>query len=141
MFGEKDGQQLAIIRRMAVDRAMPVSVIGAPVVREADGLAMSSRNRYLHEDERLRATGLYGALTAMREAAAGAEASTGALLDIGRASLKQDGIDPEYLEIRDAETLQAASQGQPARAFVAARIGAARLMDNIALDGAPEGLE
>ncbi len=135
VFGEKDWQQLAILRRMTTDLTMPVSVIGAPTLREPDGLAMSSRNRYLGEDERRLAAGLYRALTAMREAPGGAEVSTDALLDIGRESLKQDGIEPEYLEIRDAETLQAASPGRPARAFVAARIGAARLIDNVSLEG------
>ena len=137
VFGDKDWQQLTVIRRMVQDLAMPVSIIGAPVVREPDGLAMSSRNRYLSEDERRQAAGLYRALVAMRKAAAGA--SPEALPDIGRESLERDGIVPEYLEIRDAESLQDAVPGRPARAFVAARIGSARLIDNIALDGAPDG--
>jgi pantoate--beta-alanine ligase len=115
---------------------MPVSVIGAPTVREPDGLAMSSRNRYLNEVERRQAAGLYRALTAMREATAGTSAE--ALLRIGRGSLKQDGIDPEYLEIRDAETLAEPVPGRAARAFVAARIGTARLIDNIALEDGSE---
>lgn len=144
VFGEKDWQQLAIIRRMTTDLAMAVSVIGAPTVRESDGLAMSSRNRYLDADERKRATGLYRALAAMRGSAANAS-SPEALLDIGRTSLKQDGIAPEYLEIRDAETLQEPDPKRPARAFIAARIGSARLIDNISLEsalkGALEGLE
>jgi pantoate--beta-alanine ligase len=135
VFGEKDWQQLAIMRRMAADLAMPATIIGAPIVREDDGLAMSSRNRYLGPAERRQAAGLFRALTAMQGAAAAGEHDMDALLDIGRASLHQDGIDPEYLEIRDAETLQQAAAGRPARAFVAAPIGNARLIDNMALDG------
>ncbi|HXH63917.1 MAG TPA: pantoate--beta-alanine ligase [Mariprofundaceae bacterium] len=135
VFGEKDWQQLAIIRRMASDLAMPVAVIGATIVREPDGLAMSSRNRYLGEEERQQAAGLFRALQAMHTAAQAGEESLELLLDIGRDSLKEDGIEPEYLEIRDAETLQEPKPGRAARAFVAARIGTARLIDNMALDG------
>jgi pantoate--beta-alanine ligase len=135
VFGEKDWQQLAIIRRMASDLAMPTAIIGAPTVREDDGLAMSSRNRYLEPKERKQATGLFRAVEAMQNAAAAGEQDTDALLDIGRASLKHDGIQPEYLEIRDAETLQAPIPGQQARVFVAAPIGEARLIDNMPLDG------
>lgn len=135
VFGDKDWQQLAIIRRMVSDLAMPVAIIGAPTVREPDGLAVSSRNRYLKKKERQQAVGLYRALEAMRHAATDGKKSTKALLKVGHASLKKDGIEPEYLEIRDAETLQAATVGRPARAFVAAHIGAARLIDNMPLDG------
>jgi pantoate--beta-alanine ligase len=135
VFGEKDWQQLAIIRRMVADLAMPVAIIGVPTVREADGLAMSSRNRYLEPEERQQAVGLFRALDTMRQAVADGEASTKALLDIGHASLKGDGITPEYLEIRDAETLQEPPPGRPVRAFVAARIGTARLIDNMPLEG------
>jgi pantoate--beta-alanine ligase len=135
VFGDKDWQQLAIIRRMVSDLAMPVAIIGTPTVREADGLAMSSRNRYLGPEERKLAAGLFRALDTMRQASADGENSTKTLLDIGHASLKEDDIAPEYLEIRDAETLREPAPGRPARAFIAARIGSARLIDNMPLDG------
>ncbi|HKJ83783.1 MAG TPA: pantoate--beta-alanine ligase [Mariprofundaceae bacterium] len=139
VFGEKDWQQLAIIRRMVNDLQMPVEVIGAETAREENGLAMSSRNRYLNSDERRQATALFSALEAMREAAS-AGATTGAsqadqLIEAGLAILNEHAINPEYLEIRDEKTLvplAALDTGTP-RAFVAAKVGPARLIDNMQL--------
>lgn len=133
VFGEKDWQQLAIIRRMIADLAIPTSIIGAPTVREPDGLALSSRNRYLTKGERKKAAGLFRSLSAIQKAAGAKGSSVETLLNIGRKSLRNDGIEPEYLDIRDAETLMDPAPGRQVRAFVAAHIGNTRLIDNIAL--------
>lgn len=136
VFGEKDWQQLAILRRMVADFALPIEMVGVETVREQDGLAMSSRNRYLSESDRARATALFAALQAMREKAAAGEHRASALRDAGMARLRDAGVAPEYLEIRDAATLEPLNEvgSRPARGFVAARIGKARLIDNIALN-------
>ncbi|MDX8401133.1 MAG: pantoate--beta-alanine ligase [Mariprofundaceae bacterium] len=135
VFGEKDWQQLTIIRRMAADLDFGIRILAAPTVREPDGLAMSSRNRYLNEDERRRAPALHRALAAMRERAAAGERDAGRLIDIGAAMLEAADITPEYLEIRDGRSLRPLTRlgDAPARAFVAARVGPARLIDNLAL--------
>ena len=135
LFGEKDYQQLALIRRMARDLDFPVDVIGVPTVREADGLALSSRNVYLSEDERVRAVALPDALgEAAAAIVAGGEpadaiiAAKARLLDAGFAAV-------DYVELRDAETLQPVDTAErPARLLAAARIGKTRLIDNIAVE-------
>jgi len=136
VFGEKDWQQLAIIRRMVADLHMPVEVVGAETEREADGLAMSSRNRYLGDAERERAVSLSAALSAMQSLAAAGEHDASALIAAGHSVLNDAGIESEYLEIRDAGSLQTLQKltGSPARAFVAARLGTARLIDNMSLE-------
>jgi len=135
LFGEKDWQQLAIINRMARDLHMPVEVVGAPIHREADGLAMSSRNRYLSEADRELAPMLHEALLGMRLRYEQGVKEIERLIEFGLNDLKGHGIVPEYLEIRDAATLKAvASVTTPCRIFIAAKIGNARLIDNIALD-------
>ena len=139
LFGEKDWQQLAVIRRMArdLDLARPFAerILGVPTVREADGLAMSSRNRYLSPEDRVRAAALP---QLMREAIARIEAGgdvsealdalRGGLADTGFASL-------DYAGLADAESLQPLrdASARPARLFVAARIGGTRLIDNMAV--------
>ncbi len=136
LFGEKDWQQLLIIRRMVQDLHMPVTIVGVPTQREPDGLAMSSRNRYLTDDERIRAAGLSKALQAVRQAYHDGENDASALLEHGRAVLTEFGIEPEYLEICDEQTLEPLSrlsQDKRPRIFVAARIGKARLIDNMSL--------
>lgn len=136
VFGEKDWQQLAIIRRMVADLHFPLEIVGHPTVREADGLAISSRNGYLSPAQRQQAAAVPQALQAMQEAATGGESETSALIHAGNSVLKAAKIKPEYLDIRHAETLQPLvrlSDG-PARAFVAARIGKAKLIDNLALE-------
>jgi pantoate--beta-alanine ligase len=135
IFGEKDFQQLAVIRRMVVDLNMPVQVVGMPTVREPDGLAMSSRNRYLDPDQRERALSLSRALFATRARSAAGERDVASLL-AGAQALLAGVVDRlEYLELRDAETLAPlTSMGErPAVLAVAAFIGKTRLIDNVRL--------
>jgi pantoate--beta-alanine ligase len=130
-FGQKDAQQAVVIRRMVRDLDFPVRVEVLPTVREPDGLAMSSRNAYLEPADRERATALFRALeAAQREARAG---SLAAGLDAARRELAAAAIEPEYLEARDAETLEPVERlaGRPVLVAVAARVGAARLIDNV----------
>jgi pantoate--beta-alanine ligase len=130
VFGEKDYQQLVLIRRMVADLCMGVDVIGADIVREHDGLALSSRNRYLDEDQRRRATALSRTLFAARDAAKyGAKAA----LDAARHQLRHArGVDLAYLELTDPD-LGPAPESGPARLLIAARVGNTRLIDNVAL--------
>jgi pantoate--beta-alanine ligase len=130
-FGQKDAQQVAVIRRMARDLDFPLRIEVLPTVREPDGLAMSSRNAYLEPDERGRATGLSRALHAA-EATAPAE-GLAAALEAARAELRAAGIEPEYLEARDAEDLTPTAElgSRPVLIAVAAQVGRARLIDNV----------
>ena len=130
VFGEKDYQQLALIRRMATDLCLGVDVVGADTVREPDGLAMSSRNRYLETDQRTEAVALSRALFAARDAGErGAEAAVGA----ARAELRRTHlVDLDYLEVTAPDLGPAPGHG-PARMLVAARVGTTRLIDNVAL--------
>jgi pantoate--beta-alanine ligase len=133
-FGQKDAQQAVVIRRMARDLDFGVRIEVLPTVREPDGLAMSSRNAYLEPADRERATALSRALAAAeREARAG---SLAAGLDAARAELASAGIEPEYLEARDAERLEpvAALNGRAVLVAVAARVGGARLIDNVLIE-------
>jgi pantoate--beta-alanine ligase len=134
-FGRKDAQQVAVIRRMARDLDMPVRIEALPIVREAGGLAMSSRNAYLSAAERERATALSRALAAVERVAA--EGSLAAALAAGRRILTEAGIVPEYLEARDPESLQPVAEldGRPVLVALAAQLGAARLIDNVELNG------
>jgi len=132
MFGEKDYQQLKVVTRLARDLGLKTRIVGAPVVREKDGLALSSRNRYLSPDERAAAPALYRVLTDC----AGRIKSGGpvdAVLDAGRAAISRAGFALDYLEARNADTLAplAAPAVEPIRLLVAARIGTTRLIDNI----------
>ena len=127
VFGEKDYQQLAVIRRMVRDLALPVEIVGGPLIRDDDGVALSSRNAYLSPEDRVRARTLSRALRAMQEPGTVSER-----LDRGHALLDVDRLD--YLEIRDAETLDLATDlARPARVFVAAFVGGTRLIDNLGL--------
>ena len=139
LFGEKDWQQLAVIRRMArdLDLSQPAAgaIDGVPTVREADGLALSSRNRYLSPEDRQRAAALPGA---MREAVARIEAGepvSAALVALEQALVAGGFASVDYAELADAESLAplAALGPRPARLFVAARIGGTRLIDNMAV--------
>ena len=134
IFGEKDWQQIAVIRRLAKDLDIPTQVLGAPILREADGLAMSSRNRYLTNAERAAAPALFRALRVAADAIAGGAAPAAACAE-ARASATAAGFEAiDYLEARDAETLEplaTAPPEQPARVFAAARLGKARLIDNV----------
>ena len=130
-FGQKDAQQAAVIRRMVGDLDFPLRVEVLPTVRERDGLAMSSRNAYLEPGDRERAPAIAKALAAVeREARDG---SLRAGLEAARRELAAAGIEPEYLEARDAESLEPATElnGRPVLVAVAARVGAARLIDNV----------
>jgi pantoate--beta-alanine ligase len=130
-FGQKDAQQVAVIRRMVRDLDIPVRIEVLPTVREPDGLAMSSRNAYLDPRERERAAALSRALRAAEETARGEGVAAG--LKAARAELRAAGIEPEYLEARDAENLNpvAESNGRPVLIAVAAQVGGARLIDNV----------
>jgi pantoate--beta-alanine ligase len=136
-FGQKDAQQAIVIRRMVRDLDFPVRIEVLPTVREADGIAMSSRNRYLTEDDRERAAALHRALSAAEEAAAGGAPSVEAALAAARAELRDAGIEPEYLEARYAEDLTPAESlnGRPVLVALAARVGRARLIDNTVIGG------
>ncbi len=136
-FGEKDWQQLTVIRRMARQLDMPVEVIGVPTVREPSGLAMSSRNGYLTEQERERASLLYKTLMSVKsgleddlrtQMSSGAEGR-------GYAKLVQAGFDVEYLEVLDADRLRRTTKDTTHwRILAAARLGKARLIDNVGLE-------
>jgi pantoate--beta-alanine ligase len=138
-FGQKDAQQAVVIRRMARDLDFPVEIEVLPTVREPDGLALSSRNRYLDHSERARAAGLHRALERAHDAAV-AGAPVAEVLDAARAQLASDGISPEYLEARDAEDLSPVQSfnGRPILIALAARIGSARLIDNLVIQGRKE---
>jgi pantoate--beta-alanine ligase len=130
-FGQKDAQQAAVIRRMVVDLDFPVRVEVLPTVREPDGLAMSSRNAYLEPADRERATAIFRALRTAEEWARTDSLEAG--LEAARNELSAAGIEPEYLEARDAEDLSPAADlnGRPVLVALAARVGGARLIDNI----------
>jgi pantoate--beta-alanine ligase len=129
-FGEKDYQQLTLIRRMVLDLDFPVAIEAVPTVREPDGLALSSRNVFLSTLERQRALALSGALLAGQRAAGGA----GAVLAAANKVLGEvEGVDVDYLELRAVDLAAAPADG-PARLLVAATVGATRLIDNIAIE-------
>lgn len=132
LFGEKDYQQLAIIRRMVRDLDMGLEIVGVPTQRDADGLALSSRNAYLSEEERKAARALPRALG---EAAGAIQSGRdiGEALEAARAALGKAGFEPiDYVELRDAETLEPATAlDRPARLLAAARMGKTRLIDNL----------
>jgi pantoate--beta-alanine ligase len=132
LFGEKDYQQLMIIRRAVEDLSIPVEIVGVGTTREPDGLAMSSRNRYLSAEDRARAPAIYRELERARQAIEAGARDFDALEKAGYEALQQAGFRPDYFSIRDAETL--APPGPQARELViltAARIGRARLIDNV----------
>ncbi|HWN73901.1 MAG TPA: pantoate--beta-alanine ligase [Solirubrobacterales bacterium] len=130
-FGQKDAQQAVVIRRMVRDLDFPVRIEVLPTVREPDGLAMSSRNAYLGPEDRERATALSRALGAAERGARADSLAAG--LEAAARELEAAGIEPEYLEARDAETLEPVEQltDRPVLVAVAARVGAARLIDNV----------
>ncbi len=129
VLGEKDYQQLTLIRQMARELAFGVEIVGCPTVREADGLAMSSRNRYLAGDERTRAAAISAALRA--GVAAGPDGAE-AVLNAAQSVLDDAAITPDYLVLTNPQ-LGDPELGQEARLLVAARVGKPRLLDNTAL--------
>jgi pantoate--beta-alanine ligase len=132
-FGEKDAQQLALIRRMVHDLDFPVEVVGWPTVREADGLALSSRNMYLSERDRIAALSLNQALQA--GAAAGRGGPRAVLDAAGRLLAAEPDVAVDYLALVDESTwADADNETARARLLVAARVGTTRLIDNVSID-------
>jgi pantoate--beta-alanine ligase len=136
IFGEKDYQQLLVVKQMVRDLDLGLRVIGAPTVREVDGVAMSSRNRYLSGDERHKAPALtqalYMVVTAVRKNAS--QPAIDRAVTVARAYLEAQGYGPiDYIAVRDAETLGPYQVGKPGRALAAAWLGKTRLIDNRAL--------
>jgi pantoate--beta-alanine ligase len=133
VFGEKDYQQLKVVTRMTTDLCLPVEIVPAPTVREPDGLAMSSRNRYLTSEERRIAPALFGLLTrAAADIRAGRNLNRA--LDEARSALTDVGFIIDYVEARNAETLAQVEGGvgaAPLRLLAAARLGPTRLIDNV----------
>jgi pantoate--beta-alanine ligase len=135
LFGEKDWQQLQVITRHNADLELGVEIVGMPTLREADGLAMSSRNSYLTPDERQRALGLSKGLFAAQALARAGERDATKLVATIRAQLRLVDAREDYVEVCDAATLEPLSllTQRPARALVAAFLGSTRLIDNLAL--------
>jgi pantoate--beta-alanine ligase len=137
-FGQKDAQQLVVIRRLVADLNLPVRVQACPTVREPDGLALSSRNARLSRTERAQALALSEALRAAGRAASAGERSPDALVGAARAAMRERGVAPEYVELADPDTLQPCDElTREALLLVAARIGDTRLIDNALLRSAP----
>jgi pantoate--beta-alanine ligase len=134
-FGQKDAQQLAVIRRMVDDLAFPNQIVACPTVREPDGLAVSSRNAYLSVPERQRAAVLYRALQAGRAAFLAGRRDPAAVEAAARALLEgQPGVEPDYVALVDAVSLEPAKQAEPGQVLaIAARVGRTRLIDNVIL--------
>src|SRR5262249_6996151 len=139
-FGRKDAQQAVVIERMTRDLDFPVEIAVLPIIREGDGLALSSRNAYLDADEREQPVALSRPLAAAREAAAGGERSAEALVSIVETELRNSGIEPEYVEARDPEDLSPVADlnGRPVLVAVAARVGRARLIDDLLITATTE---
>jgi pantoate--beta-alanine ligase len=134
MFGEKDFQQLAVIRAMVRDLFFPVEIVGMPIVREPDGLALSSRNAYLAQEDRGRALALSQALAVARVAAAGGERDAERLRARARERLAAAGARVDYVEIVNPETLAPVARAEPGSVMLlAAFVGTTRLIDNARL--------
>ena len=133
-FGEKDYQQLQVVTRMARDLDIPVEIVGVPTVREADGLAMSSRNWYLSPEERAAAPTLYKVLCEIAAKLSAGEGSVDAI-QAGRSELEAAGFGPiDYIEVCDARSLEPLEKAdRPARVLAAAHLGRTRLIDNVAV--------
>jgi len=134
-FGQKDAQQLAVIRRMVDDLAFPNQIVACPTVREPDGLAVSSRNAYLSAPERQRAAVLYRALQAGQAAFLAGRRDPAAVEAAARALLEgQPGVEPDYVALVDAVSFEPAKQAEPGQVLaIAARVGRTRLIDNVIL--------
>ena len=131
-FGEKDYQQLAVIRKLVADLHFPIEIIGVPIVRADDGLALSSRNGYLTTAERTTAPELQRTLIALRQALE-AGAPIEATLDTGLAQLREAGFVPDYLELRSADLKPVSATTREAVLLAAARLNTTRLIDNLTL--------
>ena len=135
VFGQKDYQQLLVIRRMARDLGWPIGIVAAPIVREANGLAMSSRNQYLAPAERERASAIHATLEWMGAEAVRAEQSLEAIETAAGERLRAAGLVPDYAVLRHASDLSPpVGRSQPLVALVAARSGTTRLIDNLLIE-------
>jgi len=135
LFGEKDYQQVLVIKRMVHDLLMPVEVVGLPIIREADGLAMSSRNGYLSAEERSRAPLIYKSLQRAADKLRAQASSLIAIETAGMAELAAAGFRPEYFSVRRASDLEPAAAGDSSlQILVAAWLGGARLIDNVRVE-------
>jgi pantoate--beta-alanine ligase len=133
-FGEKDAQQLRVIRRMTDELGLPVEIIGLPIVREPDGLAMSSRNAYLSADDRARALALSRALAAAEQSFREGERDASRIRAAARRTLDAAGLGVDYVSVADEKTLaELETIDRPALLLLAARVGATRLIDNTLL--------
>lgn len=132
LFGEKDFQQLMIIRRAATDLCMPIEIVGVPTTREPDGLAMSSRNRYLTAEQRAAAPRIFAELERARTAIESGSTDFAAIEKVGLDALVEVGFKPDYFSVRDASTVQSPEpQSRDLVVLTAARMGRARLIDNV----------
>ncbi|MCQ2995824.1 pantoate--beta-alanine ligase [Pseudomonas syringae] len=135
VFGEKDFQQLAVIRALVRDLNMPIQIIGEPTVRADDGLALSSRNGYLNEEQRATAPVLYKVIQQIGAAVDSGDKNFVTLLDAGKRQLEAAGLRPDYLEIREATSLRpATAQDNDLVILAAAFLGKTRLIDNLHLN-------
>jgi pantoate--beta-alanine ligase len=133
VFGEKDYQQLTVVRQMVQDLDLPLDIAALPTVREPDGLALSSRNAYLSAEERRAAPMLHRVIADVARSVAGRDDSAAAVIAEAKAALQAAGFKVDYLEVRDAATLRPAAPGagHPLRVLVAAWLGKTRLIDNV----------
>jgi pantoate--beta-alanine ligase len=133
-FGQKDAQQALVVRKLVRDLDIPVRIEVCPTIRDADGLALSSRNAYLSPDERERALALSRALRAAEAAVAGGTRDAAAVVAVARDELDRAGVEPDYLQLRSATDLSPVERvNGSALLAVAARVGRARLIDNAIL--------
>jgi pantoate--beta-alanine ligase len=134
IFGEKDFQQLAVLRKMARDLSLDVEIVGHPTVREPDGLALSSRNAYLSPEERARALAIFRGLIKARASYQAGTRAASELVGAVKEELARAAIEPQYVELRACDDLAALeSADRPAVILVAARVGSTRLIDNLIL--------
>jgi pantoate--beta-alanine ligase len=139
-FGQKDAQQVTVLRRMVRDLDIPVRIEVCPTIREPDGLAMSSRNVHLSPEDRRRAPALHQALEAIAETIEAGERDPAVAIARGRTELDGAGVEPEYLELVDPGSLEPAIRIDGAvLALVAARVGGTRLIDNQLIQPLPTG--
>jgi pantoate--beta-alanine ligase len=135
IFGEKDYQQLVVIRRIVRDLSLPVEIIGMPTCREADGLAMSSRNSYLSPEERAKAPRLYQVLNQSKETIRAGERNYLKVAETAEKILQEGGFEPQYFRICSQLDLEPADESDETLVIlVAAMMGTTRLIDNIAFD-------
>jgi pantoate--beta-alanine ligase len=135
VFGQKDFQQLAVIRKMVADLNLPIEIIGVPTTRAADGLALSSRNGYLDEQQRAAAPALYRSMTRLADALRAGQDDNAALIEQARGELERAGFRVDYLEIRAAADLRPAGPADRRLVVLAAAfLGKTRLIDNLSVD-------